>query len=99
MTAKDFFAGVLILIFSHIVEIALALLVGVICGFIALALAGRNKGCGVFALGFFLGPLGLILAAIIGNRPEPQRQQPSYSRPDSRPLLRTQSRGLRIVKK
>ena len=39
-----------------------------ICGFIARAVGGKQSGCLCFFLGFCFGPIGIVIAAIMGNR-------------------------------
>ena len=44
-------------------------IIWVVCGFIAAAIAGGKgrSGCGGFAIGFLLGPLGIIWALVMSK--------------------------------
>lgn len=45
----------------------------IVMGLIGAAVSSKHTQSTGFILGFLLGPLGIILAAIIGNRPAPQQ--------------------------
>lgn len=59
---------------SDIMDIALGIFVGwVVCAILAGVVAGKEKqGTGVL-LGFLLGPFGILIAAIVGNRAATER--------------------------
>lgn len=55
-----------------------AVLIGFVCGLIAISVGGKQSGCLCFCLGLLLGPIGVIVAAIMGNR-SPEKAEASGS--------------------
>lgn len=64
--------------------LVLLIIVGVVCGFIGMAVGdhgGKNNGNTGFILGFLLGPIGILIAAVLapaeGNQVKSKAQPPA----------------------